>query len=170
MLSIIEIALLTFDVIPYRQYQQNYHIYQGHLTTTFCLLGTLSEQIAHSTVEISEFLHGSVMNKPESAAQHTRIKFSRYVYSPLSQLLLRVYQFFLPISVDGRKHKTMFGAKMKFLHLQNCTLHQIPKPESYVALYILSSATFHRAPRYGGVRTWVDTENMWRRYTMVKVS
>ena len=123
---------------------------------------TLSEQIAHSTVDlhlkqISEFLHGSVMNKnltlpwpicgtkvtPESAAHHhihiflmsgyfifslltllrpdcqdsrlsgtaliyyqctkpsiivrqhdqgasTYIKFSRYVYCPLSQLLLRV--------------------------------------------------------------------------------
>ncbi len=30
---------------------------------------------------------------PESAAQHTRIKFSRYVYGPLNQLLLRVYYF-----------------------------------------------------------------------------
>ncbi len=27
---------------------------------------------------------------PEAAAQHTRIKFSRYVYGPLNQLLLRV--------------------------------------------------------------------------------
>ncbi len=28
---------------------------------------------------------------PESAAQHTCIKFSRYVYGPVNQLLLRVY-------------------------------------------------------------------------------
>ncbi len=61
------------------------------------LVSTLSEQIVHSTVdlhpkEISESLHGSVMNKvtPELASQHTCIKFSRYVYDPLSQLLLRV--------------------------------------------------------------------------------
>ena len=28
----------------------------------------------------------------------------------------------------------MFGDKIKFMHLKNCTLHQVPKPMSYVAL------------------------------------
>ena len=93
----------TFNVVICVSLELNVQLYQ------FCdgIGCTLSEQLAHSTVdhhlkEISEFLHGSVMNKkftfpcgtkvtPESAAQHTCIKFSRYIYSPLSHLLLRVY-------------------------------------------------------------------------------
>ncbi len=80
---------------------------------SICFDDTLSEQMAHSAVDLhlkrqhtlnvkSQYLLfgcGSSIGlyicgtkvTPESAAEHTRIKFSRYVYSPLSQLLLRVH-------------------------------------------------------------------------------
>ncbi len=96
----------------------------------------LSEQIAHSTVDlhlkkISEFLHGSVMNK------HTRIKFSHYVYGPLNQLLLRVYIYLILDAISRLFKKYMNAIALATINVyKNFTGLHIPKKPIPIPMYL----------------------------------